>query len=207
MSDKAKVEPAKAEKNDEVSELRAKLDNLSAYVRKVVKSFEKLSGIDLNADGKVGVILISLLLGAGLVYAADTQVSGYTNETNVGTFYVSTDGTDSTLTVDKLVAIDAATLPVAGLTGNIAQARITNALATAGATIGGNIPVAAITNAAGSVGASIGGNIPVAAVTNALNQTASAVTNVVITADAKTNTIIIVPVGQVNVIRSWVVTQ
>ena len=33
------------------------------------------------------------------------------------------------------------------LTGNVAQARMTNALATAGSTIGGNIPLAAITNA------------------------------------------------------------
>lgn len=77
----------------------------------------------------------------------------------------------------------------------------------AGASITGNIPQVAITNALITAGPKIGGHIPVAAVTNALNQTASAVTNVIVSADAKTNTFIIVPVGQVNVIRSWVVTQ
>ena len=54
------------------------------------------------------------------------------------------------------------------VSGNIAVARITNAMASAGATIGGNIPAAALTNAAGSVGSSIGGNIPAAALTNAV---------------------------------------
>jgi hypothetical protein len=165
MSDEVKVEPAKAAKN-EVTELKAKLDNLSAYVRKIAKNFEKLSGIDLNADGKIGLIVIGLFC-ASVAFAADTQVSGYTNETNVGTFYVSTDGTSSQLTVDKLVVKSTATLSGAGLTGAI----------------------------------------PVASITNALNQTASAVTNVIVSADAKTNTFIIAPVGQVNVIRSWVVTQ
>lgn len=53
------------------------------------------------------------------------------------------------------------------LTGNVAVARITNAAATVGASIGGNIPVAAMTNAAGSIGAFIGGNVPLASVTNA----------------------------------------
>ena len=54
------------------------------------------------------------------------------------------------------------------VTGNIAVARITNAAASVGPSIGGNIPVAAITNAAASVGPSIGGNISNTAITNAL---------------------------------------
>ena len=53
-------------------------------------------------------------------------------------------------------------------TGNIAVARITNAAASVGPSIGGNIPVAAITNAAAAVGPSIGGNISNTAITNAL---------------------------------------
>jgi hypothetical protein len=60
-----------------------------------------------------------------------------------------------------------------------------------------NIPAASIT----------AGNMAVARLTNALNQTASAVTNVIVSADAKTNTFIVVPVGQVLVLRSFVVTQ
>jgi len=66
--------------------------------------------------------------------------------------------------------------------GNLALARVTNAMATAGSTIGGNIPKAAITNAIAttvipkvgitnalaSAGSAIGGDIPIAAITNAL---------------------------------------
>lgn len=57
------------------------------------------------------------------------------------------------------------------VSGNIVQARITNALASAGPYVLGNIPVASITNAAASLGASIGGNIPVAALSNAFTAT------------------------------------
>lgn len=110
MSDEKKVEPAKT-KAVTVEELKKQIDGLAAYVRKIVKRLEELGGIDINMDGKVGLILISLMLLSGVVLAADTQVSGYTNETNIGTFYVSTDGTDSTLTVDKLSVLDATTLP------------------------------------------------------------------------------------------------
>ena len=53
------------------------------------------------------------------------------------------------------------------VTGSVAVARITNAAASIGPSIGGSIPVAAITNAAASIGPSIGGSIPVAAITNA----------------------------------------
>ena len=45
---------------------------------------------------------------------------------------------------------------------------ITNALTTAGGSVGGNVPVAAITNALTTGGASVGGNVPLAAITNAL---------------------------------------
>jgi hypothetical protein len=68
------------------------------------------------------------------------------------------------------------------LTGNIAQARITNALATAGSTIGGNVPVAAVTNAVYGSG--------------------TLVTNTCVAADGKTNTYVFAPVGGVYVVRS-----
>lgn len=53
--------------------------------------------------------------------------------------------------------------------GNMAEARLTNAAASLGDDIGGSIPVASITNAAGSLGPSIGGSVPIAAITNALS--------------------------------------
>lgn len=94
------------------------------------------------------------------------------------------------------------------VSGNIVQARITNALASAGQYVLGNIPVASITNAASSLGASIGGNIPSAALTNAIDSialvpNAASYTNVIISKNDKTNTIIVIE-GQVS---SWVVTQ
>lgn len=60
---------------------------------------------------KTLAFFLAVILAGVAVYAADTQVSGYTNETRIGTFYVSTDGTDSKLTVDKLSVLDETTLP------------------------------------------------------------------------------------------------
>jgi hypothetical protein len=59
---------------------------------------------------KILIALVAAIVAIG-AFAADTAVTGYTNETRVGTYYVTTDGTDSTLTVDKLVVLDATTLP------------------------------------------------------------------------------------------------
>jgi hypothetical protein len=109
MSDEKKVEPAK--KAVTVDEVNKKLDNLSAYVRKVVKRLEELGGIDINMDGKLGLILVSLMLLSGVVFAADTVITGFNAETGIGTFKVVSDGTDCTLTVDKLVVSDAVTAP------------------------------------------------------------------------------------------------
>lgn len=108
MSDKEVVKPAKAVTVDEV---KKQLDNLSAYVRKIVKRLEELGGIDINMDGKVGLILVGLMLLSGVVFAADTTITGFNAETGIGTFKVVSDGTDCTLTVDKLVVSDAVTAP------------------------------------------------------------------------------------------------
>ena len=57
-------------------------------------------------------ILIALLAVAAVaVFAADTVITGFNAETGIGTFKVVSDGTDCTLTVDKLVVSDASTLP------------------------------------------------------------------------------------------------
>jgi hypothetical protein len=55
----------------------------------------------------------------------------------------------STSDAARVTALEATitNIPAASITaGNVAQARLTNALATAGSTIGGNIPIAAVTN-------------------------------------------------------------
>jgi len=67
----------------------------------------------------------------------------------------------------------------------------------------GNIPKAAITNALTTAGASIGGNVPIAAVTNAFTTaTGALLTNTCVAADGKTNTYVFVPVGGVYIVKS-----
>ena len=154
-----------------------------------------------------------------LVMTSDALYSFITNETLVA----ATTGTVETVAgLSETIT----NIPAASVTsGNLAVARITNAAATVGSYIGGNIPVAAMTNAAGSIGASIGGNIPVAAMTNAAGSIGASIggnvpiasltnalatnlgtvdyTNVIVTADAKTNTIIVIN----GLVTSWIVTE
>jgi hypothetical protein len=74
-------------------------------------------------------ILIAFLAVASIsVIAADTLITGYDAQTGIGTFKVVSDGTSSTLTVDKLTVTSTTTIPGAGITGNIPLAAITNAL-------------------------------------------------------------------------------
>lgn len=77
-------------------------------------------------------------------------------------------------------------------TGNIAVARITNAAASVGPSIGGNIPKAALTNALATAGDTIGGNIAQASLTNALVALKSTAlsTNVLGTGTASTSTVV-----------------
>jgi len=57
---------------------------------------------------KAGVVLFALLALIGVsVLAADTLITGYDTTTGLGTFKVVSDGTHSTLTVDKIVASNA----------------------------------------------------------------------------------------------------
>ena len=78
-------------------------------------------------------ILIALLAVVAVsTFAADVLITGFNAETGVGTFKVVSDGTDCTLTVDKLVVSDAVTAPngvsgaSAGVATNIAVTYVTN---------------------------------------------------------------------------------
>jgi len=110
MSDEKKVEPVK--KSVTVDELKKQVDGLSAYVRKIVRRLEELGGIDINMDGKVGMILLSLMLSSGIVFAADTVITGFDAVTGIGTFKVVSDGTSATLTADKVVASTTLSIPL-----------------------------------------------------------------------------------------------
>ena len=160
MSDEKKVEPAKV-KAVTVDEVNKKLDNLSAYVRKVVKRLEELGGIDINMDGKVGLILFGLMLLSGVVFAADTVITGFNAETGIGTFKVVSDGTDCTLTVDKLVVSDASTLPGGYVSNVVVQT----------ATVAGTVALSYTTNIVTYLDAT----------TNAVSWTNIAVTGVAVT--------------------------
>jgi hypothetical protein len=67
----------------------------------------------------------------------------------------------------------------------------------------GNIAVARITNALGSAGSYIAGNIPVASLTNAITATTGIyITNTCVAADGKTNTYVFAPIGGRYVVHS-----
>lgn len=166
--------------------------NSAATIRQVRDPVQLKALLDSNAaDAQSRIAAIEAIDGAGGALAPGYIVIG------------------NAATVSTAVAVSGAmTIATNGettLAGNIPVARITNAAATVGASIGGNIPVAAITNALTTGGASIGGNITVAALTNALAANLGTVdyTNVIVSADAKTNTIIVIN----GLVTSWVVTE
>jgi hypothetical protein len=76
-------------------------------------------------------ILIAFLAVASLTaFAADTLITGFDATTGIGTFKVVSDGTDATLTVDKIVVSDGFTAPN-GVTGTSTLAtNLTYTLAT-----------------------------------------------------------------------------
>lgn len=89
--------------------------------------------------------------------AGNTLITGFDAVTGIGTFKVVSDGTDATLTVDKLVVSDAITNP-GGVTGsssvatNVASssAAITATAVVTTQTAKGYIADVAVTNAAGA---------------------------------------------------------
>ena len=83
-------------------------------------------------------ILITLLaVVAFSAFAADTVITGFDAQTGIGTFKVVSDGTDCTLTVDKLVVSDASTLPGGYVSNVVVQTATVAATVTpqAGATV------------------------------------------------------------------------
>ena len=67
----------------------------------------------------VFLLVVALIAVAG--YAVDTMIAGFNAETGIGTYKVMSDGTDCTLTVDKLVVSDASTLPGGYVSNVVAQ--------------------------------------------------------------------------------------
>ena len=156
---------------------------------------------EMSKIEKTGFASIKMLIGAAAMFAIVTVSSWVTAATvEVPSDHVAVFGYPTVGYVDSsgnLVLGGSFVALINGTnitSGNIAVARITNAAATLGPSIGGNIPVAAVTNAAATVGPSIGGNVHAAAITNALatsgpqiggNIPVAAVSNVFNTAGVK----------------------
>jgi hypothetical protein len=77
---------------------------------------------------KKSLIVFGIIAVAGFALATDTLITGFPATTGIGTFKVTSDGTDATLTVNKATIT---TLVISGtnITGNIGVAQMTNALA------------------------------------------------------------------------------
>jgi len=98
------------------------------------------------------------------------------------------------------IAIDGTNMTASAAQLNAAAATVTTS---AGDLTSGNLALARMTNALPSAGSYIGGNIPVASLTNAITSTTGVyITNTCIAADAKTNTYVFAPIGGRYVLHS-----
>ena len=142
-----------------------------------------------KTEAKAGAVRLQVLTAMALVMVMGMlawagnlwKLSDQTYVTDTDTLATSNLTVSGTATIGTLNA-SVTNFTASGLSGNIALARMTNALPTAGSHIGGNIPVAAMTNAM-------------------LSGTAL-VTNDVIVAGNTTNRWILTPVGGTYVVKS-----
>ena len=77
---------------------------------------------------KILIALVAIAVVAGYAFATDTLITGFPATTGIGTFKVTSDGTDATLTVNK-ATITTLVINGTNITGNIGVAQLTNALA------------------------------------------------------------------------------
>lgn len=96
-----------AKKDERIDKLATKVNAMGRILDKVITKLETQFGEDYNMDGvvgkakKVGVIVLAAFLCAGSVIARD--IANWSSGSGLsGTAVLSHDGTDYTLTVDKL---------------------------------------------------------------------------------------------------------
>jgi len=124
--------------DERIAALEASTNKVWATVRKVVKVLERMFGVDIDRDGKVGVVRVGVLVTFALVCAAGLVCAGVVwdvSSSSQGNLKAESSSGQITLTVDKLTVTNGATisaLAAAGLTGNTPLAALTNALDTAG---------------------------------------------------------------------------
>lgn len=155
--------------DDRLAAVEESVESAYVKIRAIMRVLEKMFGLDIDRDGKVGsariaVLCATLLVGMiAIVWAGDAGLKwGLGSGSGMGQFV--SDGTKMTLEIDivsnqlgKVVCSNltilgtytgpAGSIDAAGLTGNVAAGRMTNGAATLGASIGGNIPSGSITQA------------------------------------------------------------
>jgi hypothetical protein len=103
-------------KIDEVKDDNKRITRLETITRLIMKAMEIHWGIDLNKDGKIGNVRVAMLcviaLGGIIAFAADTTIFGLrpSGQEPLADFNATSDGTDVTLTVNKIVANTSITL-------------------------------------------------------------------------------------------------
>lgn len=174
----ATKETTDAKKNGVETSLDKRVTRLEAIVRKI-KAKAEIHWGDIDMDGKIGTIAVMCLLIPALSFGATETLVDWTagqHSTATAKVVIVTGGS-ATMIVDNVqgdISKCTGTPTAFGINatnvtaGNLAQARISNALGTAGSLIGGNVPIAAVSNAMGSAGATIGGNVSATTISNAV---------------------------------------
>ena len=98
------------EKVDETLEQRVKAlevgqNWVSAVVRKIAKELKEHFGMNVEGRSSIGLVFAVLLVSVCASFAVDTVVDWSTGLSGtIGTAKITTDGTNATLTVDKIAA-------------------------------------------------------------------------------------------------------
>jgi hypothetical protein len=167
---KAEGKPVTVE--DRVAALEASNNSIWAKVNKIVKTLERMFGFDVDRDGKVGggrilALAVLAVLVATAVYVGAAVVGGWseTGAGGIGTAQFSSSDKQTTLTIDKLVVTNGATI-----TGTL-QA---SAIGLTGRTIAGSNIVFNTVGETNIASGAIGTRVLATATTNLMQTTAEA---------------------------------
>ena len=91
------------EQKDENPKIEARVTRLEALVRIMQKKLSEHFGMETEGNTRIGLMFITLIATVGLAVAVDTVVDWGTGVSGtIGTAKITTDGTNATLTVDRL---------------------------------------------------------------------------------------------------------
>lgn len=182
-----------------VAQLEVGQSWVSAVVRKIAKELKEHFGIDAK-DGKMHIGLMVFIMLAGLAVAGTTTVVDWSTGVSdpIGTAKITTDGTDATLTINKIVGL---------YTGTITNFTVTGRLAVTGATTNTGaqtfIGATTVNNLTVSTNASVGGTL---LVTGVATLTAKPALNAALTAAGTLTNgpLNVLPAGTSNTNGVWI---